>query len=100
MLLFLLILLLLALPNALLARRKGHSPVLWGLLSILGFFVAYFFIGGSYFALVYKGAMTEEAVTAWVMKQPLTALLMFLMGIGGVLFVRFILERRQQAKKS
>ncbi len=96
MLLFILILLMLALPNAMLARKKGHNPFIWGLLSILGFFVAYFFVGGTYFAIVYKGAMTEEAVTAWVMKKPLIALLMFLIGIGGVLLVRFILERQKR----
>lgn len=89
-------LVLLALPNARLARRQGRNGLLWGFLSIVGFFAAYFFVGGTYFSIVYKGAMTREAVTAWVMEQPLIAVLMFLFGIGGVLLVRFILEKQKR----
>lgn len=96
MLLLVLILVLLAIPNAMLARKKGLSPVLWGFLSIVGFFATYLVVGGTYFSLVYKGAMTQEAVTAWVVAKPLIALLMFLFGIGGVLLVRFILERQKR----
>jgi hypothetical protein len=96
MLLFILMLVLLALPNARLARKQGRSGVLWGFLSIVGFFAAYFFVGGAYFSIVYKGAMTREAVTAWVMDKPLIALLMMLFGIGGVLLVRFILEKQKR----
>ena len=87
---------LMALPNAMLARKKNQSPLLWGFLSILAFFLTYVFVGGAYFSMVYKGAMTQEAVSAWVMEKPLVALMMFLFGIGGILLMRFILERKKR----
>ncbi len=98
MLVLILVLALLALPNALLARRQQRSPMLWGFLSIVGFFIAYFLLGGTYFAIMYKGAMTQEAVTAWVLERPLMAFMMMLLGVAGVLAVRFILERTAKSK--
>ena len=93
MLFSLLLLCLMAYPNARLAQNKGRNPFAWGLLSLAAFFFAYCLFGSVYLTIVYPGPFTREAVMNWAKASPLPAFTMFLLGIGGILLVRYILER-------
>lgn len=93
---FLLLIALLVYTNATLARKKGLNPTLWGVISVFGFFAAYLLLGGIYISAVYKGPYTSDAVKAWAFNSPLEVLMMFMLGIGGMLVVRFILEKKSE----
>src|SRR5256885_1456786 len=93
--LFLLLLVLLVYMNTRLARKKGLNPLLWGLITLLAFFVFYCILGSIYIAVIYKGPLTREALTAWVLQSPLSVMMLVMLGIGGTLVVRFILERKK-----
>lgn len=87
--------------NARLAARKGRNPYVWGLISLLAFFVFYALLGGIYLLSVFKGtidpnlpqAQMQESVKNFLLSEPLTFMMMLMLGIGGMLVVRYILER-------
>ena len=93
MLFSLLLLCLMAYPNARLAQRNGRNPFVWGVLSLVAFFFAYCLFGSVYLTMVYAGPYTKEAIVDWVKVSPLPVFTMFLLGVGGILLVRYILER-------
>jgi hypothetical protein len=93
--LYLLLLFLLAYTNSRLATKKGLNPLLWGFMSVIAFFLAYGVLGTIYLSLVYDGAYTREAIMAWIEKSPLSVAMLFMLGYGGMLLVRFIIERKQ-----
>jgi hypothetical protein len=82
--------------NGQLARKKGKSPVAWGFLTVLAYFIALFLCSIFYLLMVYKGPQTPEAIQATLSQNPLTQLLLELLGIGGPLLVRYILERSDE----
>jgi hypothetical protein len=90
-----LLLALLIYTNVRLAVVKGLNPWTWGVISLVAFIIAYLLLGSAYFFLVYKGPLNPDAARAWAEQYPLKAILMLMLGIGGVLIVRFILERKQ-----
>jgi len=79
--------------NARLAGKKGRNQFLWGFISLLAFFVFYAVLGLIYLSSIYSGALTKEALSAFLISQPLSLMMMVMLGIGGMLLVRFILER-------
>jgi quinol-cytochrome oxidoreductase complex cytochrome b subunit len=89
----LLLLILVIFTNARLASSKGLNPFLWTLISLVAFSLAYLFLGGIYLVMVYKGAYTKPAIEAWVQQNPLSVLFMLMLGVGGMLVVRYIIER-------
>lgn len=95
MLLLLLLLVFLIYSNVRLARKKGKNPVIWGLISLAAFLVFYGMLGGIYISIVYKGPVAREAVQAYLMKEPLAMTMLIMLGIGGVLLVRYLLERNK-----
>ena len=92
---FLFLLFLLVYMNARLARKKGLNPILWGFITLLAFFVFYCILGSIYIGIIYKGPITREALTAWIFESPLSIIMLMMLGIGGTLVVRFILERKK-----
>lgn len=90
---FLLVVGILAFLNARLALKKGRNPYAWGFLSLFAFFVAFITVGCLYFFMLYDGALTREAMQAYMEQNILTAVMMEMLGVGGMLLVRFILER-------
>ncbi len=100
MLLLLLLLGLIIYTNARLAKKKGKNPVLWGVISLVAFFVSYAMLGVLYISFVYKGPYNQEAMKAYLMNEPLTVLMLLMLGVGGMLVVRFILERSKSGEAS
>ncbi len=94
--LFLLLLVLLVYMNARLARKKGLNPILWGFISVVAFFAFYCVVGSLYISAIYKGPVTREALTAWIMQSQLSQAMLAMIGVGGTLLVRFILERKKE----
>jgi ABC-type multidrug transport system permease subunit len=91
--LILLLLGLLIYTNMQLAKKKGKNQWVWALITFVAFFAAYTILGGTYLSIVYKGQINREAVTSYLLNSPLVQLLLMMFGVGGVLLVRYILER-------
>lgn len=81
--------------NVRLAKTKGQNPLLWGILSVVAFFIFYALLGSIYIAIIYKGPVTREALEAYLLREPMVAAMLAAIGVGGVLFVRFVLERKR-----
>lgn len=79
--------------NARLATKKGKNPFVWGLITLVAFLLAFGILGGSYLTAVYNGPVTPEAIAQYYVENPLVITIMVMLGIGGVLLVRYILER-------
>jgi hypothetical protein len=79
--------------NANLAKKKGLNPLLWGFITVVAFFAAFMLLGGIYVSFVYSGPLTQEAMKQYLGDNILVAWTIILLGIGGTLLVRFILER-------
>lgn len=95
--LFILLISLLIYMNARLAASKGMNTLLWSFISLMAFFVAYAVLGAAYFMLSYKGDFTPAAVQThmktWI-TQPLNVIMMFMLGAGGTLLIRYVIERQ------
>jgi hypothetical protein len=85
--------------NGRLAKARGRSPIAWGFISLLAFLLAQGIFGSIYVEQVYKGPMTPEGFAAFLTSNPLSGLLIILFGFGGVLAVRFYLERSSARKR-
>lgn len=84
--------------NGRIASRKGRSPIVWGAISLVAYFVSYAVLTGIYLPLVYKGPTTPEGITEFVQGNPLSGLLIILFGFSGVLAVRLYLERSSRGE--
>ena len=91
--LFLLLLALLIYTNVSLAKKKGKNPVIWGIVTFFAFFVSYMVLGVIYVAIIYKGPWNNAALTAYLTHEPLANTMLAMLGVGGVLIVRYVLER-------
>src|SRR6186997_2911998 len=91
--LLLLLLALLIYTNVRLAKSKGKNPVVWGIVTFVAFLTFYCMLGTVYLAIVYKGPFDRESLTSYLEHRPLAVIMLSMLGIGGVLLVRFILER-------
>jgi uncharacterized membrane protein YadS len=85
--------------NSRLATKRGLNPFLWGLISLFAFFVGFVLLGSFYAVIFYKGPLNNEAVQAWIKNSPLITAMMTMLGVGGTLIVRYILERKPPAKQ-
>lgn len=87
--------------NLRLARQKGHNQLLWGLLTLLGYFLIGGIVGAIYVMATYKGTLEPEALMAYIralQSDVPKSLLLLMFSIGGALFIRFILERQPDRK--
>ncbi len=91
----LLLLALMIYANSRLARKKGLNPIVWGAVTFVAFFLAYLLLGSIYVMMIYKGPLTRESLQSWLLSSPLTQIMLAMLGVGGFLLVRFLLERRQ-----
>ncbi len=85
--------------NGRLARSRGRSPIVWGIVTVIAFLLAQGILGTIYVGAVYKGAMNPQSLAAFIQANPLSALMIVLLGMGGVLAVRFYLERSGPPKR-
>jgi hypothetical protein len=91
--LLLLLLALLIYTNVSLAKKKGKNPVVWGIVTFFAFFVSYCVMGAIYMAIIYKGPWNNDAITVYLRNEPLAVAMLSMLGVGGVLLVRYVLER-------
>lgn len=84
--------------NAILARRKGSSFILWALASVAAYFIVGMIGGGIVLFMKYKGPNGDvEQVNKFLLEQvadPKFSFLLVALGIGGCLLVRLILEKK------
>ncbi len=100
--------------NGLRAKTKGQSPVLWGLITFFAYFFALVF--GMYFVILtfckdsidlthntafdYKASMAmAEKMDAVLAANPLRMLTIWMIGFGGYLLVRYIIDRKPDKKE-
>lgn len=83
--------------NAQLAKAKGQNTIVWVILTLTAFFVAYIFGGVILFLILYKGPMEQRAVTEFLVSRPVLMVTFMFFGLGGYLLIRYILERMPNA---
>ncbi|RYD51315.1 MAG: hypothetical protein EOP52_09940 [Sphingobacteriales bacterium] len=87
--------------NVNLARRKGKNPLVWGILSLVAFFVTAILFGGLYMAAGYQGPLDQQALREYMQafSQDFTkSLLVLMFGVGGGLIVHYYLSRQPDAQ--
>lgn len=84
--------------NALLAKRKGQNTVLWVFITMVVFWL-FFSIGSALLIVVsYRGVLQPEALISYINSKPLMPMAFMLFGLGGYLFIRYLLERMPDKK--
>ncbi|XZF14109.1 hypothetical protein ACTHGU_20210 [Chitinophagaceae bacterium MMS25-I14] len=76
------------------AQAKGQNGIVWGLITFVAFF--FFEIAGTVLSVFffYKGPMTFDALQRYMQNLPaITAIFIFISGLGGYLLIRYILDR-------
>lgn len=79
--------------NAILAKRKGQNVVVWVIITIVAFFLAYSIGGGILMMVLYKGPLSPEALSEFILTRPVLGITILFFGLGGYLLTRYILER-------
>lgn len=94
-----------AYSNAKLAMRKGQNTVIWAVITVVAFFMAYF-VGSLVMILIfYKGSLTTEPtemakqMQAFLEERPMIVITIMFFGLGGYLLPRFLLERMKDVKR-
>ena len=85
--------------NAQLAKRKGQNSVVWVVITLAAFFVAYAIGAGIMVGALYKGPIEKTAMMAFLESHPLLVVTIMFFGLGGYMLVRYILERMPDVKK-
>ena len=60
--------------------------------------MSYILLGSVYIAIIYKGPLTRDALMSYFMDKPLVVTMVLLLGVAGVLIVRYFLERSRPDK--
>ena len=79
--------------NALLAKRKGQNVIVWAIITIVAFFLAYSIAGGILIAIMYRGPLDQAALSEYILSRPVLSITLMFFGMGGYLLTRYILER-------
>lgn len=85
--------------NAQLAKLKGQNTVVWVILTIVAYLIAYIIGAVLLVMMLFKGPWTPEGMTAFLMEKPLLMITFMFFGIGGYLLIRSILERMPNAEQ-
>ena len=85
--------------NALLAKQKGQNTIVWGIITVVAFFITYSVGGAILIAILYKGPMQPEALSEYILSKPVLSITLMFFGLGGYLLTRYILERMPTAKQ-
>lgn len=85
--------------NGQLAKQKGQNTVVWGIITVVAFFVTYSIGGGILVAIMYNGPMQPEAISEYILARPVLSITLMFFGLGGYLLTRYILERMPIAKQ-
>ncbi|WP_276133781.1 hypothetical protein [Polluticoccus soli] len=81
--------------NAQIAKTKGLNTIIWVLLTLLAFFTGELIAGTIAIALFYSGPLDQKSVADFVFihPTPLRVIFIYFTGVGGCLFIRYILEQ-------
>ena len=82
-----------------LAKEKGQNTIVWVIITIAAFFMAYIIGGLLAVLLFYRGPMEQAALEQFLSGEPLRVFFISVSGVGGYLLVRYILERMGNAQK-
>ncbi len=85
--------------NATLAKQKGQNTIVWGIITVIAFFITYSIGGGILVTIMYKGPMQPEAISEYILSKPVLGVTLMFFGLGGYLVTRYILEKMQNVKK-
>mgnify|MGYP001473011198 CR=1 FL=1 len=85
--------------NAILAKQKGQNTIVWGIITVVAFFITYSIGGGILVTIMYKGPMQPEAISEYILSKPVLGVTLMFFGLGGYLLTRYILEKMQNVKK-
>jgi predicted tellurium resistance membrane protein TerC len=90
--------------NCKLAKQQGKNALTWGLFTVLAFFVGFIMGMAIIMNFFYNGSLDPNvfpvAFKKFMYDNPTRLLLASALGIGGALFVRFILDRQKKAMQS
>lgn len=84
--------------NALLAKQKGQNTVVWVLITLAAFLVAYMIGAVALVSVLYKGPYEQTAMMEYLQTHPLLVTTVMFFGLGGYLLIRYILEKMPDAK--
>ena len=85
--------LLLAILNGRRAQQKGLKGLQWGVYTFL-LFMLFEIVSGAFVMLYfYKGALTPDAVTAYLISHPIHTFFMWFCGLGGYLLMRYRIDK-------
>lgn len=79
--------------NAQLAKLKGQNTVVWVILTVVSYLVAYTISAVALVLLLYSGPRTPEGLAEMLESKPLLMVTFMFFGIGGYMIIRYILER-------
>ncbi len=85
--------------NALVAKQKGQNTIVWGIITVVAFFITYSVGGAILIAILYKGPMQPEALSEYILSKPVLSITLMFFGLGGYLLTRYILEKMKDTKK-
>lgn len=85
--------------NCKLAKLQGKSVLSWALLTVLSFFVCYMIGMAIILNLFYDGSLDPKVFPAafqkFMYENQMRLLLATVMGLGGALFIRYLLEQQK-----
>lgn len=91
-----LLLFILIYTNSRLATKRGRNSIAWGIITLVGYLIIGGLAGAIYLLFSYKGAINQQAVQDYVIKaqqDPIKHITIVMLGVGGGLLMRFILEK-------
>jgi hypothetical protein len=83
----------LAYLNGLRAKRKGQRPGRWALFTVLAFLLLEILGGAFVIGYFYKGSLTPDAITTYLVGHPIHSVFMWFCGFGGYLFIRYRIDK-------
>lgn len=84
--------------NAMLAKTKGQNTVVWVIITIVTFFLAYGIGGGILISILYKGPLERDTLISFLLNSPILLITILFFGVGGYLLIRYILEKMPDKK--
>lgn len=91
---------LLAFLNGRRATQRGLKGAQWGIFTFLLFFLFEMVSGVFVMLFFYKGPLTPESVTSYLLNHPVHTLFMWFCGLGGYLLMRYRIDKISAANNN
>lgn len=85
--------------NGLIAKRKGKNTILWIFLTVLGYFIGEVIGTALVATFFYGGKMEPKELALFIMDDPTRSFFIFFSGLGGYLFIYYLLSRMPDKPK-